>query len=244
MDEKTSDTGNKSPYGPDPGQSVESEDIEGKAPGYLARPGDGGKYPGIVMIHEWWGLNDHIKRTARILADKGYVVFAVDLFGGEVATEPSKAMELATMVRSNPDEAVKKMKAAVQYLRGLDDVGKIGSIGWCFGGGQSLQLSLNEKIDATVIYYGNLVSDKDMLKKFKGPVLGIFGSTDTNVTVSSVEEFRKILDSLGIRNSIHVYDGVGHAFANPTGNTYAEKETADAWKKTLEFFAGNLRQAP
>jgi carboxymethylenebutenolidase len=117
----------------------------------------------------------------------------------------------------------------------------VGSIGWCFGGGQSLQLSLNEPLDATVIYYGNLVSDKSQLKKLKGPVLGIFGSIDTNVTVSSVNEFKAALKSLGKENSIHIYEGVGHAFANPTGATYAEKETADAWKKTLRFFEENLR---
>lgn len=210
--------------------------------GYIARPEKSGeKYPGIIMIHEWWGLNDNIKDMADKLASQGYVVLAVDLYGGEYATTPDKARELATSVRSNPEIAIENMKDATNYLRSQEDVEKIGSLGWCFGGQQSLQISLNEELDATVIYYGNLETDKEVLSKMKSPVLGIFGSEDTSIPVETVNEFKNSLNEIGLENSIHIYDGVGHAFANPSGNNFAPSETKDAWDKTLNFLEKNLK---
>jgi len=211
--------------------------------GFLAEPRANGSYPGVVMIHEWWGLNDNIKEMAKILAKEGYVVFAIDLYDGQVAANSTKAGELAGNVRNNPDIAIAKMKTAVEYLRTAKKTTTVGSLGWCFGGGQSLQLSLNEKINATVIYYGSLVDDKQQLMKLNGPVLGIFGGDDTSIPVSSVRSFESALNDLGIPNDIYVYEGVGHAFANPSGSNYAEKQTLDAWEKTVNFLNMNLRQS-
>jgi carboxymethylenebutenolidase len=210
--------------------------------GFLAKPKQEGAYPGIVMIHEWWGLNDNIRYMAKLLAKEGYVVLAVDLYG-DVATESSKARELATSVRQNPDKAVTDMKEAVRYLR---DAGatSIGSIGWCFGGQHSLLLSLNEKIDATVIYYGQLTDDREQLSFIEWPVLGIFGSEDSSITVESVNNFGAALDALEIENEIYIYPGVGHAFANPSGSNYAAEETIDAWSKTVRFLETNLKSTP
>lgn len=187
------------------------------------------------------GLNDNIKDMARTLAAQGYVVYAMDLYDGEVATESARAGELAGAVRSDPETAIAKMRSAVAYLNKMDNVDKIGSLGWCFGGQQSLQLSLNEDIDATVIYYGSLVDDPDQLRNLNGPVLGIFGSEDSSIPVSSVESFETALDSVGVENDINIYNGVGHAFANPSGSNYAPDETKDAWDKTLKFLDENLK---
>jgi carboxymethylenebutenolidase len=110
-------------------------------------------------------------------------------------------------------------------------------LGWCFGGGQSLQLALNSEqnpLAATVIYYGNLVNDTNELSKIKWPVLGIFGDQDQSIPVKSVNAFEQALNKTGVTNEIYIYPGVGHAFANPSDN-YAPKEAADAWKKTLAF---------
>ncbi len=214
------------------------EDVKG----YLAKPENPGAYPGVIMIHEWWGLNDNIKQMAENLAMQGYVVLAVDLYNGEVASEPSRAGELAGAVRANPSEALENMKAAVSYLKEMQGVDKLASLGWCFGGQQSLQISLNEKLDATVIYYGNLVTDKEQLSSLNSPVLGIFGSADSSIPVENVKKFDSVLDELGIENEIYIYPGVGHAFANPSGNNYAPYETQDAWSKTLSFLEANLRQ--
>jgi carboxymethylenebutenolidase len=197
------------------------------------------KLPGIVMIHENRGLNENIKDSADILARQGYVVLAVDLFG-EVTADPNRARELSSAVRNNPGPAIENMKSAVRYLGTLDNVNasRIASIGWCFGGAQSLQLALNSEdqpLAATIIYYGRLVNDTNELSKIKWPVLGIFGDQDDSISVDSVKAFGRGLNETGVTNEIYIYPGVGHAFANPSNDNYAPAETADAWRKTLEF---------
>ena len=198
------------------------------------------KLPAIVMIHENRGLNDNIKSTADILAKQGYVVLAVDLFQGQVTSDPNRARELSTDVRNNPGVAIENMKSAVAYLSSLQNVNasRIASIGWCFGGGQSLQLALNSEdhpLAATIIYYGQVVNDTGELSKIRWPVLGIFGDKDQAISVDSVRAFEKALNETGVTNQIHIYPGVGHAFANPSNENYAPQETADAWMKTLAF---------
>ena len=198
------------------------------------------KLPAVVMIHEWWGLNDNIKDMANELASEGYVVLAADLYNGEVATTPDKAMQLVGTVRENPEQAISNLQSAVQYLASLPNVNssRIASLGWCFGGGQSLQLALNSEqnpLAATVIYYGNLVNDTNELSKINWPVLGIFGDQDQSIPVESVNAFEQALNETGVTNEIYIYPGVGHAFANPSGDNYAPAETVDAWEKTLAF---------
>jgi carboxymethylenebutenolidase len=195
--------------------------------------------PGIIMIHENRGLNENIKDSADVLARQGYVVLAVDLFG-EVTADPDRAREFSSAVRNNPGPAVENMKSAVRYLGTLDNVNasRIASIGWCFGGAQSLQLALNSEdqpLAATIIYYGRLVNDTTELSKIKWPVLGIFGDQDDSISVDSVKAFGRGLNETGVTNEIYIYPGVGHAFANPSNDNYAPAETADAWRKTLEF---------
>ncbi len=211
--------------------------------GFLAKPKKDGIYPAVVMIHEWWGMNDNIKEMARSLAAEGYVVLAVDLYNGKVGKNSSEAGQLASQVRSNQAKAIENMKAAVQYLKNLDNVNddKIASMGWCFGGAMSLQLALNEKLAATVIYYGNLETNATKLSVIKWPVLGIFGDKDTSIPVESVKKFEAALNEVGIENEIHIYEGVGHAFANPSGMNYAPEQTKDAWEKTLDFLNKNLK---
>ena len=206
------------------------------------------KLPGVVMIHEWWGLNDHIRNMADELAKEGYAVLAVNLYNGKVAATPDEAMSLVTAARDNQNESNLNMMAAVDYLKSLDNVdsSKIVSLGWCFGGGQALQLALNADpatpIAATVLYYGNLVTDQQQLSKLKGPVLGIFGSEDQSIPISEVREFENALDAINIPNEIYIYEGVGHAFANPTGESFAPAELKDAWQKTVEFLNSNIQK--
>lgn len=206
--------------------------------GFYAYPKAQGVYPGVVMIHEWWGLNENIKDMARELAGEGYRVIAVDLFG-KIATTPEEARAQTSAL--DQEKALMNLKSAVSYLR-AEGSPKIASLGWCFGGGQSLQLSLSgEDLSATVIYYGQVVSEKTKLEKIKWPVLGIFGAKDTSIPVEKVNDFRKMLTSLNIENSINEYPEVGHAFANPSGANYAPNETKDAWVKTLIFLEKNLK---
>lgn len=198
------------------------------------------KLPGVVMIHENKGLNENIKNMANLLAKNGYVVLAVDLFKGEVTTDRNRSSELTQQIRDNQDIATSNLKSAVKYLSSLPNVNpeKIVSLGWCFGGGQSLQLALNSQdhpLAATIIYYGRLVTDNATLASIKWPVLGIFGDQDMSIQVDMVKAFESALKSIGTPNEIYIYKGVGHAFANPSGDNYAPKETQDAWQKTLSF---------
>lgn len=207
--------------------------------GYFVRPQAQGRYPGIVMIHEWWGLNDNIKQMARQLAGEGYMVLAVDLHKGQVATTQEQARALTSAL--NQQEANANLRAAAEYLR-TQGAQTIASLGWCFGGGQSLQLALSgEDLDATVIYYGQLVTETARLRVLSWPVLGIFGGEDTSIPVENVRSFETALDGAGVENEIYIYPGVGHAFANPSGANYAPSETMDAWQKTLAFLELHLK---
>jgi carboxymethylenebutenolidase len=199
------------------------------------------KLPAVIMIHENKGLNDHIKNMANLLAQQGYVVLAADLFKGEVVTDQNDSRRLTQAVRSNPENAINNLQAAVEYASSLPNVdpSRIASMGWCFGGGQSLQLALNSQdhpLAATIIYYGSaLVTDNSNLSKIKWPVLGVFGDQDRGIPVEKVNEFKATLDEVGVPNEIYIYKGVGHAFANPSGDNYAPTETQDAWEKTVAF---------
>jgi carboxymethylenebutenolidase len=226
-----------------------------QANGYLVYPSasnenktgnKNGTLPAVVMIHENKGLNDHIKNMANLLARNGYVVLAVDLFKGEVTTDRNRSSELTQYIRDNPDIATANLQSAVKYLASLPNVNaeKIASLGWCFGGAQSLQLALNSQdhpLAATVIYYGRLITDNATLAKIKWPVLGIFGDQDSSIPVDTVKAFESALNSNNIPNEIYIFKGVGHAFANPSGDNYAPTETKDAWDKTLSFLDKHLR---
>jgi carboxymethylenebutenolidase len=207
----------------------------------------GENLPAVIMIHEYWGLNDNIKKMARILAKQaGYVVLAVDLFGGQSTKDSNQARQLMKSVIDNPQGAISNLQAAVKYVSSLPFVNssKIASFGWCFGGGQSLQLALHSEqhpLAATVLYYGTpLVTDKQELSKIKWPVLGIFGDRDLANPLPLINAFKAALNNVGITNEIIIYKGLGHAFANPSGANYAPQQTADAWQKTLKFLSRYL----
>lgn len=209
--------------------------------GYLARSEGGDSAPGIIVIHEWWGLNDNIRMMTDKLAGEGYTALAVDLYSGNVAESPEDAKKYMSAV--NEDEAKENLSQAYDYLAEQQEAENIGVIGWCFGGGWSLQTALAhpENIDAAVIYYGRLVTDAGQLEKLQMPVLGIFGAEDEGIPPEQVKEFESALNEAGITNSIHIYEGAGHAFANPSGTRYQQEAAEDAWQKTIAFLEEHLR---
>jgi len=219
---------------------VESMQVSyfGDVQGFLAKPKTSGSFPAVVMIHEWWGLNDNIKEMAQKLASHGYIVLAVDLYNNNVGTTAEEARQLMTTFDSN--EGIKNMNAAVSYLQDTYSSDKIGSIGWCFGGGQSLNLAVNSNLDATVMYYGQPITDEEQLAHITWPLLGIFAEEDQGIPPETVKNFESKLDEVGITNEIFIYPGVNHAFANPSGDRYAPEAAKDAWTKTLNFFDENL----
>ena len=219
--------------------------------GYLVYPSattTSKKLPAVIMIHENRGLNDYIKSMANTLAREGYVVLAVDLFKGQVAQTNQQAQQLTSFVRGNSATTTSNLQAAVKYVSSLPfvDSSKIASIGWCFGGGQSLQLALHSEqhpLVATILYYGTpLVTDKQQLLKIKWPVLGIFGDKDQANPLPLINMFKSALDTAGVTNQIIIYKGLGHAFANPSGPNYAPQQTIDAWQKTLAFLKRYLSE--
>jgi carboxymethylenebutenolidase len=211
--------------------------------GYLALPGTSGPHPAVVVIHEWWGLNDWVKEQAQKFAQEGYVALAVDLYRGKVAYDPNLAHELA---RGLPqDRALRDMEAGFAYLASRPDVNKakIGSIGWCMGGGFSLQLAVHEpKLAACVVNYGSMPTDAAEIQKIHAPVLGNFGAEDRGIPPDAVESFEKAMTADGKPCDLKVYDGAGHAFENPNNKLgYREAAARDAWARTLAFFGRTLK---
>lgn len=219
------------------GEELEADGVRG----YLARPA-GTPRAGLIVIHEWWGLNDNIREMSHRLATEGYLALAVDLYGGEVATDATQARELMSTAMSNPERTDAALQAAFHWLEDEGGVERIGSIGWCFGGALSLRtaIMLPEQLDAAVIYYGRLVTEPARLAPLRMPILGIFGGQDRGIPLQSVHEFETVLQTLGKTAEIVVYDDADHAFANPSGTRYEPEAAADAWRRTLEFLAEHL----
>ena len=202
-----------------------------------------GPFPALVVIHEWWGLNDWVKEQASKLADQGYVTLAIDLYRGKVATTPDEAHEIMRGVPE--DRANRDLLAASSYLRAQKNVDakRVGSIGWCMGGGYSLNLALNDpKLKTAVINYGHLAAEDATLKKINAAILGIFGGQDRGIPVADVNKFEAQLKALGKTVEIHIFPDAGHAFENPDNKQgYRADDTAQAWKLTVDFLAKNLK---
>ena len=210
----------------------------------LYTPQGKGPFPALVVIHEWWGLNDWVKDQASRLADQGYVALAIDLYRGKVATTPDEAHQIMRGVPE--DRANRDLLAASAFLRAQRNVNpaRIGSIGWCMGGGYSLDLAIADpKLKVAVINYGHLASDDATLKKINAAILGIFGGQDKGIPPADVKKFEAQLKALGKTAEIHIFPDAGHAFQNPNNKTgYRADDAAEAWKLTTAFLEKYLKQ--
>ena len=230
------------------GQSPKTETVSYKSGdetvnGYLALPSGGGKHPAILVIHEWWGLNDWVKQQAQNFAGQGYVTLAVDLYRGQTGTTPDEAHIL---MRGLPDDrGLRDLEAGYAYLVSRPDVDakKIGAIGWCMGGGWSIKLAENQpKLAAFVVNYGSLPTDSAIIAKIQAPMLGNFGAEDKGIPPESVHAFENAMKSSGKNTDIKIYDGAGHAFENPNNKTgYRPEAAANAEKRVDAFFAKYLK---
>jgi len=210
--------------------------------GILYTPQGKGPFPALVVIHEWWGLNDWVKEQASKLADQGYVALAIDLYRGKVATTSDEAHQIMRGVPS--DRANRDLLAAGAYLRSLTNVNPtlVGDIGWCMGGGYALDLAIADpKLKVAVINYGHLATDDASLKKINAAILGIFGGQDKGITPADVNKFESQLKALGKTVEIHSFPNAGHAFQNPNDQRYRADDAAEAWKLTVAFLAKYLR---
>jgi carboxymethylenebutenolidase len=216
-----------------------------QASGWLALPPAGGeaKKPAIVVIQEWWGVDDWIKEQNARFASQGYVALAADLYRGRKASSPEEAHEL---MRGMPeDRAMADLKAAVDYLAARPDVDpeRIGVIGWCMGGGYALALATADpRLKATAVNYGRLVTDPAAITRINSQILGNFGGADRGIPAEDVKKFGGELTKYGKLGDIKVYDGAGHAFMNPNNKEgYDAVAAQDAWGRIDRFFGRTLR---
>jgi carboxymethylenebutenolidase len=213
--------------------------------GYLARPQGKGPFPGVIVIQEWWGLNDWVKRQADALAGQGYVALAPDLYRGKVTDKPEEAHQL--MSGLSQDRALQDLKAAYAHLASQKDVkgDRIGAVGWCMGGRYALLLAAEEpRLRAAVPYYGAPPTDAAAIARIKAPVLGNFGGDDKGPSPDQVKEFEAAMKKAGKSVDVKIYEGAPHAFANennPWGG-YRKEAAADAWQRTLSFLNAQLKR--
>lgn len=211
--------------------------------GYLAAPAAPGRHPGLVVIHEWWGQTDWVRSQADKFSNQGYVALAIDLYRGKVTADPKEAAALSQGVPE--DRAVRDLEAAFDYLASRPDVdkSKIGSVGWCMGGGFSLQLAEHEpRLVACIVNYGEMPTDHAAIRSIHAKLLGNFGNDDTVIKPDDVRQFEKALQADGKSIDVKMYDGAPHAFENPGNKTgYRPEAAADAWTRMVNFLAKNLK---
>jgi len=226
------------------GKSVSYKSGDETVNGMLYEPAGKGPFPALIVIHEFWGLNGWVKDQASKLADQGYAALAIDLYRGKVADTPDMGHELMRGVP--PDRATRDLKAAYDFLASQPNVKKdrIGSIGWCMGGGYSLDAAIAEPgLAATVINYGHLATDPAEMKKIQAPILGIFGGQDRGITPDDVKMFQQSMEKMGKKIEVKIYPDAGHAFENETNKqAYHADDAADAWQRTIAFLASNLKK--
>jgi carboxymethylenebutenolidase len=211
--------------------------------GFLATPEKPGRYPGLIVVHEWYGLNDWVKEQTVKLASEGFVALAVDLYRGKLAADAGEAHELS---RGLPDDrAVLDLMAGIVYLTTRNDVDhtRVGTIGWCLGGGYAVQLAMHvPRLGACVVNYGALPTDPNDLQNIGAPFLGNFGADDRGITPADVQAFQKSMETLGRKVDIKIYDGAGHGFENPNNKDgYRLQAAEDAWNRTIAFLNKSLK---
>ena len=194
--------------------------------------------PAVLMIHQWWGLNDQMKAMAAEFAKEGFLALAVDLYEGKVASDPTAAKSY--MQALQPDQATQTLIAWINWLKqDPRSTGKVATVGWCFGGGWSLNASIAAPVDATVIYYGQVTRPAADLARLKGPVLGQFAERDQWIDRKMVAGFEAEMKKAGKPLTVYSYPA-DHAFVDPTGKSYDKEATQRAWGRTRDFLRANL----
>jgi len=217
-----------------------SSAIPAEVGGELTEPSGTGEAPSLVLIQEWWGINDHIRSIADRLAKEGFLVVAPDLYHGKVAKDASEAGKLMTELDTL--QAVQEIAGAAAFLKEhARGNGKVGVIGFCMGGALSFAAACHvEGLSAVVPFYGTPPAEKVDYAKVTAPILAHFAKNDDWATVAKAEEIKKQLDALGKPMQLEVYDA-GHAFVNDTRpEAYDEKSAKLAWQRSIDFLKKNL----
>ena len=206
--------------------------------GYLAEPEGPGPRGAVILIHEWNGLVDRVRQVADALAAEGYVALAADLYSGRTGGNRDENMALVQETMNDMDKIIRNLDAAATYLRGRPDVnGKVGAMGWCYGGGVALSYALGgENHDATAVFYGRLLDDPEQLKAIHHEVYGTFAGLDRGPSPEQVERFVAALREAGVENDVHIYDDVNHGFWLWVDRDPKNEEPAlDAWERLKAY---------
>ncbi len=231
--------------GPLAGVDIHYVDGDTITTGYIAAPQGPGPFPALIIVHEWNGLQDRIRQLADDLAMEGYVTLAADLFQGRTGSNREENMALVREAQANPDQMITNLNAAVQYLRQRDDVtGKVGAMGWCFGGGVALSFGLGGvNHNATAIFYGRLIDDPEVVALLDHEVYGTFAQLDQGPSPQSVAAFESALRAAGVEHDIHIYDDVNHGFWLRVDEDPEVRRApaADAWRRLKAYLERTLR---
>ena len=208
----------------------------------VAPPGDG-PFPAVIMIHEFYGLNESVVGKAEGLAQEGYLVVAPDTFRNSTTAWIPRA--IYQVVTNKPEQVNQDLDSVYAWIEAQPNAAadRIGIVGYCYGGRASLSNSLhNDQLAATVIFYGSPITDPQVLRSLPGPVLGIFGGADSSIPEEDVHAFESALNQAGIPNEITLYDGQPHAFVTDIESIRSGGVQGLAWAQMLEFFEKNLKQ--
>ncbi|MFN8381331.1 MAG: dienelactone hydrolase family protein [Anaerolineales bacterium] len=215
----------------------------GTVNGYLAKPAGAGPFPAMIVIQEWWGLDAQTKSIADRFAKEGYLAFAPDLYHGDLAKLGDGDTAMKLVQKYGPTASV-ELTTVFDALKSRSDCnGKVGSVGFCFGGRMSLSLSTTRALDAVCTFYGGgMQTIFDQLRtKLKAPVLGFFGDADVSIPAGTVEEFDKLLDDVGVEHEVIMYPNSGHAFFRDSDpSVYIPEASKDAWERAKKFFSKHL----
>lgn len=222
--------------------SISSQTDSPDVRAYVATPQGDGPFPVVIMIHEFFGLNESIISKADLLAQEGYLVIAPDTFRGSTTTWIPRA--IYQVINSDQEQVNQDVDTVYAWLQKQPeaDMKRIGIIGFCYGGRVSLLYSLhNPNMAATVVFYGSSETDPEILKNLSGPVLGIFGGADASIPLEEVTALENGLNQAGIPNQISVYENQPHAFVTDADGIKAGGAQAEAWNEMLEFLDQNLK---
>jgi carboxymethylenebutenolidase len=226
------------------GMAVDYYAADPSTHGYLAVPEGAGPFPAVILIHQWNGLVDRVRQMADAMAAEGYIALAADLYSGRTGSSPEENTALVNEVDANPEAMIANLNSAVEFLRSRRDVtGRIGAMGWCFGGGIALSFGLDGvNHDATAIFYGRLLDDPAKLRTLKHEVYGTFAALDTGIPPEAVERFVTALREAGVPNDVHVYDDVNHGFwLNADEDPARQAPALDAWQRLKAYLGRTLR---